>query len=53
MTQEMMYRGYTLYNYKEIPQIKNQSSQDINAIEVVGRVLPFKANNYIVEKLIN
>ena len=44
MTQEMKYRAYTLHNYKEIPQIENLSPQDIEAIEVVGRVLPFKAN---------
>ncbi len=53
MTQEMKYRAYTLHNYKEIPQIKNLSPQDIEAIEVVGRVLPFKANNYVVEELID
>ncbi len=53
MTQEMKYRAYTLHNYKEIPQIKNLSPQDIEAIEVVGRVLPFKANNYVVEQLID
>ena len=53
MTKEMRYRAYTLHNYKEIPQIKNLSSQDIEAIEVVGRVLPFRANNYVVEQLID
>ena len=53
MTQEKKYRAYTLHNYKEIPQIKNLSPQDIEAIEVVGRVLPFKANNYVVEELID
>ncbi len=53
MTHENRYRAYTLSNYKEIPQIKNLSSQDIEAIEVVGRVLPFKANNYVVEQLID
>ena len=53
MTQDNIYRAYTLNNYKEIPQIKHLSSQDIEAIEVVGRVLPFKANNYVVEELID
>ena len=53
MTHDNRYRAYTLSNYKEIPQIKNLSSQDIEAIEVVGRVLPFKANNYVVEQLID
>ncbi|HHW80904.1 MAG TPA: lysine 2,3-aminomutase [Bacteroidales bacterium] len=49
----MKYRAYTLHNYKELPQIKYLSPQDIEAIEVVGRVLPFKANNYVVEQLID
>ena len=53
MTQENSYRAYTLHNYKELPQIENLSPQDIEAIEVVGRVLPFKANNYVVEQLID
>ncbi len=53
MTKEMKYRAYTLHNYKELPQIKYLSPQDIEAIEVVGRVLPFKANNYVVEQLID
>jgi KamA family protein len=29
------------------------SAHDIEAIEVVGRVLPFKTNNYVVEQLID
>ena len=53
MTQEKKYRAYTLHNYKEIPQIENLTPEDIEAIEVVGRVLPFKANNYVVEELID
>ena len=52
-TKEMKYRAYTLHKYKELPQIKYLSPQDIEAIEVVGRVLPFKANNYVVEQLID
>lgn len=53
MTQENQYRAYTLNNYKELPQIKNLSPEDVEAIEVVGRVLPFRANNYVVEQLID
>lgn len=51
--QENRYKPYTLHNYKELPQISNLSPQDIEAIEVVGRVLPFKANSYVVEQLID
>lgn len=47
------YRTYTLHNYREIPQITSLAKEDIEAIEVVGRVLPFKTNNYVVEELID
>jgi KamA family protein len=46
-------KTYTLHNYKTIPQIVSLSEEMIEAIEVVGRVLPFKTNNYVVEKLID
>jgi len=46
-------KTYTLHNYKTIPQTARLSDTMIEAIEVVGRVLPFKTNNYVVEELIN
>ena len=46
-------RTYTLHNYREIPQIGRLAPEDIEAIEVVGRVLPFKTNNYVVDELID
>ena len=46
-------KTYTLRNYKTIPQIENLSDEMIEAIEVVGRVLPFKTNNYVTEELID
>ncbi len=49
----MKYKSYTLNNYKTIPQIANVSPELIEDIEVVGRVLPFKANNYVVDELID
>lgn len=53
MTLNKKYRAYTLNNFKELPQIKALSANDREAIEVVGNVLPFKANNYVVEELID
>lgn len=44
---------YTLNNYKLIPQIAGVSKEIIEAIEVVGRVLPFKTNNYVIDELID
>lgn len=46
-------KTYTLHNYLTIPQIAKLSPQDIEAIEVVARVLPFKTNNYVIDQLID
>lgn len=42
-----------LQNFRNIPQLKYVSPEIIEAIEVVGSVLPFKTNNYVVDNLIN
>ncbi len=48
------YQVYTLRNFKQIPQIRHfLSEKDRHAIEVVGNVLPFKVNNYVIEELID
>lgn len=47
------YIAYNLHNYRAIPEIQKLGSDVTEAIEVVGRVLPFKTNNYVVERLIN
>ena len=49
----MKYQPYTLKNFREIPQLKKLPDEQIRAIEVVGSVLPFKTNNYVVENLID
>jgi len=46
------YKSYTLQNYEQIPQSASLSPEDRHAIEVVGRVLPFKTNNYVTDELI-
>ena len=46
-------KSYTLSNYKTIEQIAGLTADMKEAIEVVGRVLPFKTNNYVVEGLID
>lgn len=48
------YGAYTLRNYSTIPQVQSSlSTEEINAIRVVGNVLPFKVNNYVVDELID
>ncbi len=49
----MKLQSYSLHNFKNLPQIKNLSAEQLEAIEVVGNVLPFKTNNYVVNELIN
>ena len=46
-------KSYTLSNFRELPQIQKLSEEKQFEIEVVGNVLPFKANNYVVEQLID
>jgi KamA family protein len=48
------YKAYTLGNFRDIPQVKEHLSEDqIFAIDVVARVLPFKTNSYVVDELID
>jgi KamA family protein len=49
----MNYKTYMLHNFKSIPQLENAPKDIIESIEVVGSVLPFKTNNYVVENLID
>lgn len=49
----MKYKVYGTHNFRKIPQVEKFLSEDEKfAIEVVGNVLPFKANNYVVDELI-
>ena len=49
----MKYIPYTLSNFTSIPQIQKLPEEQIKEIELVGQVLPFKTNNYVVEHLID
>lgn len=53
MTEIKKYQVFTTRNFEKIPQIQNLNKADREAIRVVGNVLPFKANNYVVDELIN
>ncbi len=46
-------KSYTLTNFRTIPQIEQMSEEAKFEMEVVGNVLPFKTNNYVVEQLID
>lgn len=48
------YKAFTLQNILSIPQVQEYCSEDqIHEMAVVGHVLPFKTNNYVVDQLIN
>lgn len=49
----MKLQSFSLHNFKNIPQINKLSAEQIEAIEVVGNVLPFKTNNYVINELID
>ena len=49
----MKYKAYSLSNFRKIPQIEHLTEEQKFNIEVVGTVLPFKTNNYVVDELID
>ncbi|MBK9161574.1 MAG: lysine 2,3-aminomutase [Nitrosomonadales bacterium] len=51
-TSNPKFRSYNLNNFRDIPQIANLTEQQRFDIEVVGHVLPFKVNNYVIDQLI-
>jgi KamA family protein len=53
MLMTLRYKPYSLRNFREIPQLRALSEEDLFAIEVVGQVFPFKTNNYVIEELID
>ena len=50
---EMKLELFSLHNFKKLPQIRMLTSKQIEAIEVVGSVLPFRTNNYVTNELID
>ncbi|MCY4779334.1 hypothetical protein ORI89_06715 [Sphingobacterium sp. UT-1RO-CII-1] len=50
---EMKYKAYQVHNFKTIPQLTRMSDEEKINIEVVGNVLPFKVNNYVIDELID
>ena len=47
------YQAINLHNFEKLPQIQALPDEIIHDIHVVGRVLPFKSNRYVVDHLIN
>ncbi|MEO1942212.1 MAG: hypothetical protein ABGW77_04885, partial [Campylobacterales bacterium] len=48
----MRYRSYNLHTFRKIPEVqKHLSPEEQFEIEVVGTVLPFKVNNYLIERI--
>jgi KamA family protein len=47
------YKAYNLGNFRDIPQLAQLGEDRLREIEIVGRVLPFKTNNFVVDQLID
>lgn len=48
------YKAYTVHNFRKIPQVlDNFSESELKEMEVVAKVLPFKANSYVINELID
>lgn len=50
---KMIYKPYSLHNFRQIPQMSILTEEQKLEIEVVGTVLPFKTDNYVVDELID
>jgi KamA family protein len=45
---------FALHNFQRIPQVQTYlSNEEKHTIEVIGNVLPFKVNNYVIDELID
>lgn len=53
INEQIKYKAYLIHNLRTIPQLEKLSEEEKHNIEVVGNVLPFKVNNYVVEELID
>ena len=51
--QNQRYKAYTLQNYRDLPHVQRLTEEQHFALDVVGRVLPFRTNSYVVEELID
>jgi KamA family protein len=49
----MKLRAYNIRNYTNISEFQKLTSDQKKDIQVVGKVLPFKTNNYVIENLID
>ena len=47
------YVTYNVHNFRNIPEIERLTEAQRFATEVVAQVLPFNANNYVVEQPID
>ena len=52
-TNNKKYKVFTTHSFRKIPQMDLLSEEQKRAIEVVGKVLPFKVNNYVLDNLID
>jgi len=53
MTDTSQYKAYVLSNFRNIPQMEHLPEEMKFDIEVVGQVLPFKTNNFVIDHLID
>lgn len=52
-TEVPVYKAYGLNNFRSIAQLQVLNEEELFNIEVVGNVLPFKVNSYVLDELIN
>ena len=53
MSTEHPYQAYSLSNFRSIPQMEALPEDLKFEIEVVGHILPFKTNNFVIDHLVD
>lgn len=53
MIKDKEYKAFNLRNFRKIPQFSGLPEELKTNIEVVGSILPFKANSYVIDELID
>src|SRR5690242_8432398 len=48
-----LFKSYSISQLRQIPQLEKFSHHELLSMEVVGNVLPFKVNSYVINELID
>lgn len=50
---DLKYKPITIHNFRQLPQLRKFSAEQLFEMEVVAHIFPFRSNNYVVKELID